>query len=249
MSIKRKAILLWRLARLVPKLAFLENSIPKMEALEESVKHAEALEAFEPKLKAFTRSIESMAETSKVIPDAQSVIDLLERLRGIDLAMQSSSLKLSTFEALLPHFEAIKTLMERLQAMADRMPDLESIQAMSERLASLDSAVAKIETMANPRPVTVVVNQNGNHKPPVSEETKAALAERHEWARLNLLSRFVNASGKAREIEAEWQKIQQDENDSFFAFQSLRGRSDSELVYLYKKGIGDGIRWVLERFS
>lgn len=250
MSFKRRIILFWRLAKLVPKLANLEAAIPKLESLQYAIPNLEVIEAFLPRLGSLGVLLESITKASERIPADPEIVQFLERIKGIDLSIQSSAMKFETFERLIPHLESLKSVIEKLDAIERRMPPIEQIEAMASRLVSLDSAVSKIETLANPRPVTVVVSHsNGNGKHSLTDEQKAAIQERHEWSRLNLLSKFVNASEKARDIEVEWQRIQQDENDSFFAFQSLRGRSDSESVYLYKKGIGDGIRWVLERFS
>ena len=66
--------------------------------------------------------------------------------------------------------------------------------------------------------------------------------------RLALVRRFFGLCGKAREIELEWQKIQQAEHDAFFAVQ-ITGRRDEELTHAYKKGITDGIKWCVEHFS
>lgn len=69
----------------------------------------------------------------------------------------------------------------------------------------------------------------------------------HEVSRLRLLAQFSTVGGKALEIEKEWQRIQQDEHDSFFEFQVTRGNNEKE--YAYKKGIADGIKWCVKRFS
>ena len=67
-------------------------------------------------------------------------------------------------------------------------------------------------------------------------------------ARLKLLYRFFKIADKARQVELEWQKIQQDEHDFKYAFQALPSE-DSQSRYLYKKGIADGIKWCLKLFS
>jgi|GEM_PF-2683705 len=69
---------------------------------------------------------------------------------------------------------------------------------------------------------------------------------KHFVARVLLIRRFFRLVGMAREIELEWQKIQQDKNDAHFALHSLRG--NAELEYIYRKGIEDGIKWCVKRF-
>lgn len=69
----------------------------------------------------------------------------------------------------------------------------------------------------------------------------------YELERLRLMERFHGVSGKAQQIQDEWQRIQQDEHNENFAFQVLRGNNEG--VYLYKKGISDGIKWCLKNFS
>lgn len=76
---------------------------------------------------------------------------------------------------------------------------------------------------------------------------KAGILDIHQLNRLRTLWRFCKLSSRAKEIESEWQKIQQNEHDEFFKFQVFRGSSKDELAY--KKGITDGIKWCVERFS
>ncbi len=67
-------------------------------------------------------------------------------------------------------------------------------------------------------------------------------------SRLKLLHKFIRMSDKARQIELEWQRIQQDEHDFKYAFQVLPSE-DSQARYLYKKGVADGVKWCLKLFS
>ena len=71
---------------------------------------------------------------------------------------------------------------------------------------------------------------------------------RHEENRVLLAAKIMKVSEKARELELEWQKIQQEEHDAFFAFQAIGGKSQ-ESLYVYKKGIADGIKWCINHFS
>lgn len=57
----------------------------------------------------------------------------------------------------------------------------------------------------------------------------------------------LKLSGRAKEIEKEWQKIQQDEHNAVFANQVFNGRNGEEVAY--RKGIVEGIKWCVDRFS
>lgn len=80
----------------------------------------------------------------------------------------------------------------------------------------------------------------------VPKEPNADLEAIRGWNRMKLLEKFSLLDAKSKEIEAEWQKIQQDEHNATFAFQS--GRSN-EVDASYKKGVADGVKWCLNRFS
>lgn len=124
------------------------------------------------------------------------------------------------------------------------MPDAEDIHVLSAKLAGVDEVVAKIEALKPPE--AIVITQEHKNGKAVAVDRKG-IEERAEWNRMKMLAQFVHLAPKAVEIEKEWQKIQQDENDAFFAFQVLKGHGESE--YVYKKGIADGVRWCLTRFS
>lgn len=88
---------------------------------------------------------------------------------------------------------------------------------------------------------------------PIKEE-KVAYAEKpvgldnkYELERLRLLIKFSKLLGKEKEIELEWQRIQQDEHDFKYAFQASVGE-ETQAKYLYKKGIADGVKWCINRF-
>lgn len=134
---------------------------------------------------------------------------------------------------LLKALDILEVLQPKLEA------DLLVLESSVRKFEDLDACLSRIETLGQ-RPVeaqvvAVMPTKNGKH----AEEV-------HGWGRLQLLAKFVNLSGKAREIELEWQKAQQDEHDAHFQFQVLRGHGESE--YLYKKGIVDGIKWCVDRF-
>lgn len=63
-----------------------------------------------------------------------------------------------------------------------------------------------------------------------------------------LFWKFLKLASQAKVIEKEWQRIQQDEHDFFFKFQVTRNGEVKE-EFLYKKGVADGVKWCVERFS
>lgn len=159
----------------------------------------------------------------------------LVTFRAVDEAIP----KLADLQKFIPKLDALQEVLTRLDEMERRMPDEDTVAAISSKLNSLDSAVHKIETLTVP-----VLNQA-----PIPVKTKELRADseiRHDWQRLKMLSQFSQMAGKAKQIEQEWQKIQQDEHDEFFKFQTL-GKS-AELEYIYKKGISEGIKWCVNQF-
>lgn len=136
-------------------------------------------------------------------------------------------------EGLVAHIEGLKGVLERLEGIQLRLPDKSVLETLAVRLESLDALLTKIES---PAPPVIVKEQN------------TVKADLQEWNRLKLLSQFVHLSGKAREIELEWQRIQQDEHDFLFAFQASNSE-ETQAKYLYKKGIADGVKWCVKQFS
>ena len=191
----------------------------------------------------FTRRISLVWRLLRVVPKLEYLESALPTAESLKWAIP----KLEALDHLQPRLEALNAILERLEALDKCMPNAETLNTMVSRFESLDGAVSKIEQLGPmPKPVTVTIHQNGSK--PVATIDKTALEEKHEWERLKLLARFAGAAGKAREIELEWQQIQQDENDANFAFQTLN-KGNPEGVFLYKKGIADGIKWVINRFS
>lgn len=88
--------------------------------------------------------------------------------------------------------------------------------------------------------------------PPLEEPkpviSKAELELRNELNRLKMVEKFQKLAGKAEEIELEWQRIQQNEHDALYAFQSTLEEANKQ-DYWYKKGIAEGIKWCVERFT
>jgi len=144
--------------------------------------------------------------------------------------------QLDSLESLLPKLEALGPVLDRIGGLDERVGDLAIIEQAAPRLESLDNALERLHSLGQKEPKALM-----------AQEKPMANTVNHDLERLKMLSKFAALVGKAKEIEQEWQKIQQDEHDSFFAFQVMRGSNERE--YAYKKGIADGIKWVINRFS
>lgn len=155
--------------------------------------------------------------------------------------------KLEAADVFIPKLDALERVLSRLESMGARMPSPEEIDALADRLEALDSTVARIEALGtHPKPVMVYVASNGDK--PKAKVDQVQLAQKHEWDRLKLLSRFVQAAEQSQKLEQDWQKIQQGEHDAFFEFQSMN-KDDSKVMWMYKKGVSDGVKWCINRFS
>lgn len=133
--------------------------------------------------------------------------------------------------------DELEPALDRLDSMNLRIKELQLLDSIVPKFETLDTALKRLSDL-NVREVALT---------PVVVEEKPRSIQGEDWARLKQLSKFVELTGKAREIELEWQKIQQDEHDTFFAFQVMKGHGETE--YAYKKGISDGVKWCVERFS
>lgn len=128
--------------------------------------------------------------------------------------------------------------LDKLDVIFQKIDYLEgNLKNISTGMETLDHTLERLKVL-DVKPVTKVIYQK-------EPGQKANLVE-HEWSRLKLLSKFSNLSGKAEEIEKEWQRIQQAEHDEYFKFQVTRG--NSELDHIYRKGIREGIQWCIDRF-
>lgn len=129
-------------------------------------------------------------------------------------------------------------LASNLDALAGLIPRLlaldSAIRDISINLHSLEESLRRIERIEVP---AIPVAHNGH---------AVAVRQDHEWSRLKILGKFVQLSGKAKDIEMEWQKIQQDEHNAKFAFNILHGNDEHN--HAYKKGIVEGIKWCVDRF-
>jgi hypothetical protein len=161
-------------------------------------------------------------------------MNLLERLKIAFGVLQ----RIDTLEAIIAKIEALGAILGRLEALESHLTANQALESLAEHLEHLDHVIMRIENLEQPIMAVATVPVNGH---PVKEDLQ-------EWQRLQLLSKFVQLAGKAKEIEQEWQRIQQDEHDFLFAFQ-VSGTEDSQGKYLYKKGLGDGIKWCVDRFS
>ena len=144
---------------------------------------------------------------------------------------------LETLETLIPRLEAmsksIQTIFTKIDSLNNKTPELDILQTMIDRLEMLDQALLKLSKSES---LPKVEPKNGN----------GAISEKNELARLRMLVQFLSLGAKVDQIEKEWQRIQQDENDSQFAVQ-VKGGPESE--HFYKKGIADGVRWCVKHFS
>jgi len=147
--------------------------------------------------------------------------------------------QLDALESILPKLTALGPILEKIGDLDKRVSELAILEATVPRLIQLDEALMRLQRLGHEtpavttqQPVPVAVSSNGHDQ---------------EMNRLKLLSQFVKLSGKAQEIELEWQKIQQDENNAYFAYQVMRG--DATREHAYRKGIVDGIKWCVNRFS
>lgn len=71
---------------------------------------------------------------------------------------------------------------------------------------------------------------------------------RHLVWRIRLVYIFSQLIWKATEIETAWKEIQQNEHDFHYAF-NCRPNDETQSQYLYKKGLADGVKWCISRFS
>lgn len=157
----------------------------------------------------------------------------IERLK----AAYSVLVGADALESVVAKVEALGGVIGRLEGIQKRLPESSVLEALASRLETIDALVEKLEAPHEP----VQVKQNGKQNPSIKEDIQ-------EWNRLKLLSKFVQLSGKAKEIELEWQRIQQNEHDFQFAFQTSPN-DETQGRYLYKKGIADGIKWCTDKFS
>jgi len=178
------------------------------------------------------------------------ILRLLPKLEFLDSAipeleaMEEIVPKLEALEKLLPKLNQFDRVIARLEMMEAQLPDGDMLASITSKFEYLDSAVNKIKSLGT---VPVVVHEETNGHGQTMQATMIKDREIvHGWNRMKLLSKFALLASKGKEIEMEWQRIQQDEHDATFAFQS--GRSN-EVDVSYKKGIVEGIKWCVSRFS
>lgn len=144
--------------------------------------------------------------------------------------------RLDSLISLLPKLEAMSEILERIGNLDDKIYELALLHETSIKLTSLDDSLKRLQSLESPKTVQVV------EKVPVVQHQR----QDHEFNRLKALGKFAQLAGKAREIELEWQKIQQEEHDAFFAYNLLHGRDENN--HAYRKGVTDGIKWCVDRF-
>lgn len=177
------------------------------------------------------------------IGNLEFTISKLEKLSPLLLRLQEAEcqireLQLSAAERLIPKLECLDSILPKLSALGNQVPELEILGQIVPKFEQLDAALAKLGELGKPVPLAVV---------PVVDQSKNGSKFDHEWNRLKMLGKFVQLAGKAKEVESEWQRIQQEEFDAVFAAQ-LTGRKDDELLFVYKKGVTEGIKWCVNRF-
>ena len=187
----------------------------------------------------FLRRIALTWRMARAIPSLEFWQGALPKLEALKWSIPQ---RLESLDAFIPKLDALERILGRLDDAGVRIPPIDVLTRLNQRLEALDGVVSKIETLSfpaiEPKPKNPVIPA----KTPPPDMT-----QKHEWDRLKMLARFCQLEGQAKAIEDEWRQIQQDENDAFFAWQSIR-KSDAELLYLYKKGIADGIKWCVNRF-
>lgn len=163
-------------------------------------------------------------------------MELIDRIKTAWAIVQN----IGVLDSVLVKIEALSGILERLSTIEKSLSTNETLLSLAGRIEAIDAAVRKVESLAMPKPET-----NGNGHAVIVHPAKADLIE---WNRLKLLAKFVQLADKGKEIETEWQRIQQDEHDFEFAFHTSIN-DDSQSKYLYKKGIADGVKWCVSRFS
>lgn len=160
-------------------------------------------------------------------------MNILERLT---LAWNISK-RIDTLDSVIAQIETLGSILDRLSLLEGKLKTNASLESLAYRLESLDRVVKNIETLSQPKaPVS-----NGVIVHPAKQDLL-------EWNRLKLLSKFVQLADKGKEIEQEWQRIQQDEHDYQFAFHT-DNNEETQAKYMYKKGITEGVKWCVSRFS
>jgi len=154
--------------------------------------------------------------------------------------------KIETALASIRNIEGISTLISKIENLGyvvSRLTNVEKSLSGSDALESLAMRIEKLDLILKriESPIKTI-----DIKEPVS--VNPVKQDLLEWNRLKLLSKFVALSEKGEEIEKEWQRIQQDEHDFQFAFETSLNE-ESQAKYLYKKGIADGVKWCLKNFS
>lgn len=146
--------------------------------------------------------------------------------------------RLETLEATVPTLDALESAIPKLETIDRFLPKLEALEAIFTKIEALNVLVERLETMNEP----VLIHTNGKpHPQPTPDQTV------HDYKRLKLLMQFSRFQGKAREIELEWQKIQQSAHDRSFYNQVYLGKAESEVAH--KDGFVRGVQWCIERFG
>jgi hypothetical protein len=188
----------------------------------------------------FTKRVVLSWRILRLLPKLEFLDEALPELE----AMQAIVPKLEALGKFLPKLRQLDSLIALVETMEAQLPDKDVLASITSKFIYLDEALGKIQSLGQ---VPTVVYQESNGHGQSMQATMIKDREIiHGWNRMKLLSKFALLASKSREIELEWQRIQQDEHDATFAFRS--GRSN-EVDASYKKGIADGVKWCVNRFS
>lgn len=158
--------------------------------------------------------------------------------------VQTLQNSLKTIPSILDQVDQLTSLESKINGLLPLLRSLSDTDGKIASLEKLNQTVGKIEDLDK---ALEQLKQVGSKPPQKEEPKKNPEPDDHTWNRLQILAKFSQLAGKAREIELEWQKIQQDENDAFFKNQVQRGNDEG--LYMYKKGFAEGVRWCIERFG
>ena len=146
--------------------------------------------------------------------------------------------RLETLEVTVPTLEALESAIPKLEAIDRFLPRIQALEAIFTKIETLNVLVERLETMNEP----VLIHTNGKSHPQSTPDQTV-----HDYRRLKLLMKFSHLQGKAREIELEWQTIQQAAHDRSFYNQVYLGKAESEVAH--KDGFVRGVQWCIERFG
>lgn len=222
------------------KINTIEKTLISLKAMDSQVIN---FDLFSPKLSAIEDALQRLLEADRKVPYVENFMPKIEAVERILIGLTDIDKKMHEFNEFKEKLATLEATYLKLEEVERRMPQTSVFDSVMDRLEKMNNAMSKIERIERiPVPVSSANGEINDVATALSKHDEKI----HEWNRLKLLSRFVKFADKAKEIEQEWVTIQQDANNSNFAFQSGRG---VEVDVSYKKGIVDGIKWCVNRFS